>query len=389
VLAISPETSNKTVVISDTTDSPNRLFLCTNCGAAGRTLTSFLLDKATAAAFSPDGLKAFILTNSNCPGKSSPTPAGCLLVYSKVDATQMIQLGTLQDEIAFFPEGGAAHFASGAASSVFVRHTCDNSVADTVATAAPPLMIRALPDNATVLVLDPPFVQLINVASNWSGCTPAISDTVVGTFNLGQGTFTPTQLIVSGDGNTAYILGETSGVRFPFIMVFDLQNRTSSLLSLANNAVPLSAGLSPAGDFLFVGANDETVHVIDTASGLDTQQVTFPFPTNELCFGPGSPATRVPLSQVTISAATQSGSNTTYTYNLISGPALQLNQMMVIANMSDGGNNGAFAITGLGTDSSGDLTFTVSNSLGVSASGQSGTGTVPITCNPDLVAVKP
>ncbi len=272
---------------------------------------------------------------------------------------------------------------------MIARHTCDDSVADTVTTAAAPAMVRALPDNATVLVLAPPFIQLINVASTWAGCTPAVNDTVVGTFNLGQGAFTPTQLIVSPDGTVAYIFGETSGLPFPFIMVFDIQTRTSSLLSLANNAVPLSAGLSPAGDFLFVGANDEAVHVIDTTSGLDTQQVTFPFPSNELCYGPGSPPTRVPLSQIRISAAAQSGPNTTYTYTLISGPSLQLNQTMVIANMADGGNDGTFTITALGTNSSSNPTFTVSNSLGVNATSQSGTGTVPITCNPDLVAVKP
>jgi trimeric autotransporter adhesin len=389
VLAISPETMSKSVVISDTGDSPNQLFICTNCGASSRTLTSFLIDKAAAAAFSPDGLKGYIVTASHCPGQSSPAPAGCLLVYSKVDAPKMINLSNAENDITFFPEGGAAYSAIGTTSTVIARHTCDNSAADTVTTAAAPAMVRALPDNATVLVLAPPFIQLINVASTWAGCTPAVNDTVVGTFNLGQGSFTPTQLIVSPDGTVAYILGEASGLPFPFIMVFDIQTRTSSLLSLANNAVPLSAGLSPAGDFLFVGANDEAVHVIDTTSGLDTQQVTFPFPSNELCYGPGSPPTRVPLSQVTISAAAQSGSNITYTYSLISGPSLQLNQTMVISNMADGGNDGTFTITALGTDSSSNPTFTVSNSLGVNATGQSGTGTVPITCNPDLVAVKP
>jgi WD40 repeat protein len=304
----------------------------------------------------------------------------------------MISLGAKLDDVTFFPEGGAAYLASGTTSSVFARHTCDNSIADTISTAAAPALVRALPDNSTVMVLDPPFVQLVNVASNWSGCVPAITDSIIGTFDLGQGSFTPTQLIISADGNSAYILGKTSGANpapFPFVMVFNIQTRTSSLLSLANSAVPLSAGLSPAGDLLFVGANDGAVHVIDTGTGLDGQPVTFPFPTNELCFGPGNPPTRVPLSQVTISAASQGGSNTTYTYTLISGPSLQVNQTIVIANMGDGGNDGAFNITALGTDSSGIPTFTVANSLGVSATAQSGTGTVPITCNPDLVTVKP
>jgi hypothetical protein len=253
-------------------------------------------------------------------------------------------------------------------------------------------MIRALPDAATVLALEPPLIQFINVSppspNAWVGCTPPVNDAVTSTFNLGQGSFIPTQFIISADGSTAYILGETQGppnpVRLPFVIVFNIGNQTSSLISLTNNATPLSASLSPAGDLLFVGANDGAVHVIDTASTSDTGQVTFPFPQNTLCFGPGNPATRVPQSVVTITAASQSGSNTTYSYTLISGQSLQVGQTMVISGMKDGGNNGTFTITGLGTG-----TFTVSNSAGVTASGQGGSGTVPITCNPDLVAVKP
>jgi len=52
--------------------------------------------------------------------------------------------------------------------------------------------------------------------------------------------------------------------------------------------------------------------------------------------------------------------------------------------MSDGGNNGTFNITALGAS-----TFTVVNAKGATASGQSGVGTVTITCNTDLVVVKP
>ena len=77
---------------------------------------------------------------------------------------------------------------------------------------------------------------------------------------------------------------------------FDLQTQTTSLLSLAGNAAPLSASLSPAGDLLFVGASDGAVHVVDTSSNLDTQQVTLPFPQNSLCLGQGNPATQAPVT---------------------------------------------------------------------------------------------
>ena len=129
--------------------------------------------------------------------------------------------------------------------------------------------------------------------------------------------------------------------------MFNVNSQSSSVLSLSNSATPLSASISPDGTLLFVGADDGTLHVIDTASGVDTQQVTFPFPTNELCFGPGNPLTQVALSQLSISAVSQSGTTGAYTYSLISGAALKVGESITVANMSPGGNNGTFTITGL------------------------------------------
>ena len=249
-----------------------------------------------------------------------------------------------------------------------------------------------------MLVLAPPDVETITASvsgvpsPNVSGCPAprgflSVANTLGPAFNLGVGNFTPAQLIVSGDGSTAYILADDlTGARLPFIIVFNINAQTSSSISLANSATPLSAAVSPAGDLLFVGASDGTVHVIDTASGSDLQQVTFPFPTNELCFGPGSPPTQVPATTVTITAATQSGSNTTYTYTLTSGPALQTGQSINIIGMTDASDNGTFIIT---IANPGSGTFTVINASGAAVSGQNGIGTVPITCNPDLVVAKP
>ena len=69
-----------------------------------------------------------------------------------------------------------------------------------------------------------------------------------------------------------------------------------SFISLAGNATPLSASLTPAGNLLFVGADDGTVHVIDTTTLADTQQITFPYPSNALCYGPGNPPMQAPVT---------------------------------------------------------------------------------------------
>jgi hypothetical protein len=80
------------------------------------------------------------------------------------------------------------------------------------------------------------------------------------------------------------------------VIQFNLASQTAFDISLVGNATPLSASLSPAGDLLFVGANDGTVHVINTTSLADTEQVTLPFPQNSLCVGPGTPATQAPVT---------------------------------------------------------------------------------------------
>jgi trimeric autotransporter adhesin len=380
VLAISPD--NNLVITADTVDSPNQVFICSNCSATSRTVTSLLITGATAAAFSPDSLKAYILAGST------------LYVYSKVDPLKTITLAGTANDVTFHPEGGFAYLA-GPGSSITPYRNCDGFQIASSSTANPPEMIRALPNGSTLLALDPPNIEIISTTLSAPPivlCTGTISNTIT-SFNLGHGSFIPTQFFLSANGATAYILGETSAgppaTRLPFVMAFNLTTQSSSTVSLANNATPLSASLSPDGTLLFVGADDGTVHVIDAGSGSDRQQVTFPFPASELCFGPGNPATQVPLSQVSISAVSQSSSNATYSYSLTSGPGLKVGQSITISDMSNGGDNGTYTIAALGTDSSGNPTFTVNNSNGVTASGQSGSGTVPISCNPDLVVVKP
>src|SRR5207245_2714514 len=79
----------------------------------------------------------------------------------------------------------------------------------------------------------------------------------------------------------------------------------------------------------------------------DLQQVTFPAQT-PLCFGPGNPPTAVPKTVVAISAVSQNGSNTTYSYVVNSGLPLAVGETIVIAGMQDGGNDGTYTMLSLG-----------------------------------------
>jgi hypothetical protein len=186
---------------------------------------------------------------------------------------------------------------------------------------------------------------------------------------------------------TAYILGETgsgaTAAKLPFIMAFNISTQTTTDISLAGNAVPLSASLSPGGDLLFVGANDGTLHVINTGTYFDQQQVAFPFPQSSLCVGPGNPPTAVE-STMTITDVAETGTNATYSYNSFSGPPLQVGATIAVTGMANVTNNGTFTISALASGA-----FTVSNPNGVTVAGQSGTRASGVICNPDLVAVKP
>src|SRR5581483_4458107 len=155
--------------------------------------------------------------------------------------------------------------------------TCDDPAPSAIAgISLPSQMIRALPDGQSALALAPPNVQSVTANLSGSGCPPprgslSVNNVVSSPASLGVGSFTPTHFLLSPDGTAAYILGTNGPSPLPFIIHFDLTTQNSSLISLAGNALPLSAAISPASNLLFAGANDGAVHVIDTSSQLDIE----------------------------------------------------------------------------------------------------------------------
>jgi len=300
VLAISPD--GTTVIFSDTADSPQRVFVCSNCNGSSRSSTPILISGAVAAAFSPDNLKAYIVSGSSCPGTAS---AGCLVVYSKVDAVQNIPLSAPATDASFIGDGILGYIAGASSSGGAFLPACGpNTAAALGGVNLTGNILLPLPDGQSVLSLSAPNLETVTATVTGSplpvgalGC-PAprgslnVTNIVNSAGNLGTGSFTPSQFFLSPDGSKAYILGAPS---LGFVIQYDLATQTPFDISLSGNATPLSASLSPAGDLLFVGANDGTVHVINTTTLADTEQVTFPFPQNSMCVGPGTPATQAPV----------------------------------------------------------------------------------------------
>jgi hypothetical protein len=293
VLAVSPDGSK--VIVSDTApaDGPNQVFVLDTTANVD---SAFQITGATAADFSPDSLKAFILAGST------------LYVYSKFDALRTIPLTGSAEDVAFLANGIFGYIAG--SSDISFRPTCDDPnspVITPVNGAQGATMIRALPDGATMLSVAPPNIQTITAIVSGKpmdpltvGCpTQALGGPAFGfltvtntvnAFNLGQGNFVPKQLIISQDGLTAYVI--TSNLSS--ILVFNIAGQTPSAIILTGNTTPLSATLTPDGTLLYVGASDQTVHVVNTASGSDIQQISFPQSLCQNSIGQPAPVTCLP-----------------------------------------------------------------------------------------------
>ena len=208
-----------------------------------------------------------------------------LYLYSKVDGLRTIPLSAPANDVSFLSEGAFAYVAGGSPSAVSVWRTCDGGNADTVTVPVVPTFIQTLPGAAKLLpqpsdtsntfhllAVAPPDIDIVGVNTTPSGCTPPLADEPVASFNLGQGNFVAKQLIISQNGSTAYIVASDVSS----VLAFNIAGQTPSTIPLSGNAMPLSAALTPDGTLLYVGANDGTVHVVNTQAGGDVQQISFP-----------------------------------------------------------------------------------------------------------------
>jgi len=272
VLAVSP--NGIQVIVSDTVDVPNQVYIFNSGSSSSLALN---IAGATAADFSPDNLKAYIVAGNT------------LYVYSQLDALQTIPLTAPAKDVSFLSEGAFAYIAGGDPSGLAVYRTCDNAdVTDPGKPAIPPpALIKTLPGQATVvshgvppdsnntfhvLALDPPDIDIISVNTTPQGCVPTVSDGPITAFNLGRGNFTPQQMILSQDGSSAYVVSpDLNG-----ILLFGVRSQTVSPIGLIGEAVALDASLTPDGSFLYVGANDGTIHALQIATLSDLQQIAFP-----------------------------------------------------------------------------------------------------------------
>ncbi|MGB9074513.1 MAG: hypothetical protein WCC22_17885 [Terriglobales bacterium] len=306
VLAISPDGNR--VVVADAATQPNQVYIYDNTQPTNAPV-DLLISGAIAAAFSPDEMKLFILTNT-----------GTMYVYSKVDALASFSgLGSATD-VAFSADGSFAYVAgTPGALSVSGFATCDSAnVFNDVTLHATPLAIRPLPNQQLdakgnwaqpVVAFDPPYVEKFGVKViqpllplNQFTCngTSAAPDTDFPQtfYNLGLGSFTPLLMQVAGNGTQVIVVAQN----VPAVLVLDMTGGTTTAFPLANNPALLAASASPDGSQVFVAACDgvhpdhpdtcNSVHIVNLLAGGDIQEVVFTnINTNDsMCNNlPGSP----------------------------------------------------------------------------------------------------
>jgi hypothetical protein len=305
--AIATNNNGTVSVFSDTLHSPNQVYIVNGASSTSISASALNIPGATTAAFSPDGLKTFILGGAG--GNS-------LYIYSPFQALQQylpttpptnpqLLLSGPANSVVFSPNGAFAFVsesaANGNSANVTAFANCNNQVAATVPLPGNPLFMRILPnlhvdgrdslgnpipDGVHVLILDSTGFDIAT-----SAVSPPASGTLcpqglqfisgdlahpnsVQRIELGQGTLQPLNFFISGDGTQLYVVNSSSST----ILVYSfIAGSIVGGIELQGGIVPLSADISVDGSTIFIAGSDGMLHeVTTTLGGSDLVQLSFP-----------------------------------------------------------------------------------------------------------------
>ena len=302
VLAVA--NSGTVAVFSDTIHTPNQAYIVNVANISSPSATALNISSAVAAAFSPDGLKTFIVGGNN---------ASSLYVYSSLQALQgPIALQGPGKGVGFSPNGGFAYVAeaatSGSSANLTAYATCNNQVATdstqkilaVLPLPADPIVMRVLPqahldgrdsygytipDGVHVLVLDATgfdiITSTISAPAPENLCPQSLTfvpspdpKLAVQRVELNQGTLQPPlNFFASADGSQLYIASGSNAS----ILVYDFTTGAVTGIELIGTATPLSADMSADDGTILVAGSDGMLHEISTSlGGADLVQLPFP-----------------------------------------------------------------------------------------------------------------
>ena len=296
VLAVS--TNGLSAIFSDTVHNPNQVYVLNTANPTQQS-TPLNISGATAAAFSPDGLKAFIF---GIDSDGNPN----LYIYSTQQSLQVILLpaNTTVSSIAFSTNGAFAYVVESSLGAVgpavSVYNTCNNApFTDSftgksyVPLSAPPIVFKVLPDGEHFAALEPGG-NVEYIAATVSQVAPAtltepansICPLTLGhdprfhaVINVGQGNIEPINFFVSPDGTLVYVLAK----ELNSVLIYDFASGAAAggiqLAStpFATNPTPVTADITVDGGTLMVAGSDSYLHRLTTGiNGVDQLQMQFP-----------------------------------------------------------------------------------------------------------------
>jgi hypothetical protein len=258
VLAISPDGNH--LIISDANNPTPSSRLVYIYNTANGTLDATLsIPNATAAQFSPDNFKAFIVGGNT------------LYIWSSKLALRTVNLGGTGSDVSVLPSGHVAFAASQVGDNVVA--VCNNQVFPTINTGAP-LFIGAVPNATGAVDVTNSAVDQFDVAVS-SGCPPSFTNSAPSAYAFaGIGSFTPFQLLMTPDSSRAVVISD-KGVLIYHIGATATGGSTSAV-SLP--VQPTMGAVTLDSTTVYVGATDSTVHVIDLTgnggAGTDKQSIS-------------------------------------------------------------------------------------------------------------------
>lgn len=176
-------------------------------------------------------------------------------------------LTTALNALDIMAQGGLTYITSAAGRQIYVYSTCNQSQ-EQVLTATSPTLIKALPNGTGAVAVDAPDLDVVSTPSTLNVGCPVTSQSTIASYDLGAGSFTAQQLLLSSDSTRILIVPN-----LPEIVYFYLPHLTPATVPLAGGATPYNGGITTDGIHAYFGASDATVHRIDTSTLTDAAQI--------------------------------------------------------------------------------------------------------------------
>ena len=295
-------------VFSDTFHQPNQVYVVSS--TSGSSILN--IQNASKASFTPDGLKAYIVGEAVINNALVPA----VYIYSSLQALQgPFKLTGPARAISSSPNGAFTYIAQASVNSSGARldvySNCNNQIAASLALPADPILMKVLPalpkgstdssgfpilptipppgvqapEDIHLLILDSTGFDVVTmqtlVPPSGSQCPQGIQfvtgnpdpTKLVQRFELGQGTLQPLNFFYSADNTQLYVVTSASSSILVYSVV---NNAVTGGIQLQNNAIPITADMSPDGGTIVIAGSDGLLHEVSTElGGSDSIPISF------------------------------------------------------------------------------------------------------------------